>query len=86
MHIVTMLKGRMVMSRRGNLDMVMKNMDPERATKILARSLYKELRRNGFTDKDVINFSREIIECMSQEMRKDTVTKVVPDKDRLLIG
>ena len=40
----------------------MKNMDPERATKILARSLYKELRRNGFADKDVINFSREMIE------------------------
>lgn len=72
------------MSRTGNLDMVMKNMDPERATKILARSFYKELRRNGFTDKDVINFSREIIECMSQEMRKQPATKAAPEKDRLI--
>jgi hypothetical protein len=74
------------MSRRGSLDMVMRNMDPERATRILARSLYKELRKNGFTDKDVINFSREIIECMSQEMRKQTATKAAHENDRLLIG
>lgn len=74
------------MSRRGNLDMVMKNMDPERATKILARSLYKELRRNGFTDTDVVNFSREVIECMTEEMRKKTVSKATQEKDRLLIG
>lgn len=74
------------MSRRGNLDMVMKNMDPERATKILARSLYKELRRNGFTDTDVVNFSREVIECMTEEMRKQTVAKATQEKDRLLIG
>jgi hypothetical protein len=86
MHTLIMLKGRMVMSRRGSLDMVMKNMEPERATKILARSLYKELRRNGFNDKDVINFSREIIECMSQEMRKETASKATQEKDRLLIG
>lgn len=72
------------MSRTGNLDMVMKNMDPERATKILARSLYKELRRNGFTDKDVINFSREIIECMSQEMHKQPAAKAAQEKDRLI--
>lgn len=74
------------MSRRGSLDMVMRNMDPERATRILARSLYKELRKNGFTDKDVINFSREIIEYMSQEMRKQTATKAAHENDRLLIG
>lgn len=74
------------MNRRGNLDMVMKNMDPERATKILARSLYKELKKNGFTDKDVINFSREIIECMSDDMRKQASTKTAQEKDRLLIG
>lgn len=74
------------MTNRRNLDMVMKNMDPDRATKILARSLYKELRRNGFADKDVINFSREIIECMSQELRKQTAAKATQEKDRLLIG
>jgi hypothetical protein len=86
MHVFIPLKGRMVMSRRGTLDMVMKNMEPERATKILARSLYKELRRNGFTDKDVVNFSREIIECMSQEMKKHPTSKTAQEKDRLLIG
>ena len=37
------------MSRTGNLDIILKNMDTTRATKILAKSLYKELIRNGFT-------------------------------------
>jgi hypothetical protein len=75
------------MNRRGNLDMVMKNMEPERATKILAKSLYKELSKNGFAESDIISFSREIIECMANDMKKETaVTKLTGQKDRLLIG
>jgi hypothetical protein len=75
------------MNRRGNFDMVMKNMEPERATKILAKSLYKELRKNGFAETDIISFSREIIECMANDMRKETsVTKQAGQMDRLLIG
>jgi hypothetical protein len=75
------------MNRRGNLDMVMKNMEPERATKILAKSLYKELRKNGFAESDIISFSREIIECMANDIRKETsITKQAGQMDRLLIG
>ncbi len=75
------------MNKRGNLDMVMKNMEPERATKILAKSLYRELRKNGFAESDIISFSKEIIECMANDMRKETVvTKLAGQKDRLLIG
>jgi hypothetical protein len=75
------------MNRRGNLDMVIKNMEPDRATKILAKSLYKELRKNGFAESDIISFSREIIECMANDMRKETyATKQAVQMDRLLIG
>lgn len=67
--------------------MVMKNMEPERATKILAKSLYKELRKNGFAESDIISFSREIIECMTNDIRKETsVTRLAGQKERLLIG
>lgn len=75
------------MNRRGNLDMVMNNMEPERATKILARSLYKELKKNGFAESDIISFSREIIECMANDMNNEGgVSKLSGQKDRLLIG
>jgi len=76
----------MDMSRAGNLDIILKNMDTTRATKILAKSLYKELIRNGFTNKDIINFSKEIIDHMAQEMRRDATLEDAGRKDRLLIG
>lgn len=74
------------MSRKGNLDIILKNMDTERATKVLAKSLYKELVTNGFTNKDIINFSREILDHMSSEMRKQADSEASGRKDRLLIG
>ena len=75
------------MNRRGNFDMVMKNMEPERATKILAKSLYKELRKNGFSEKDIIGFSKDIIECMAADLSGDiTAEKNARFKERLLIG
>jgi hypothetical protein len=76
----------MDMSRKGNLDIILKNMDTSRATKILAKSLYKELIRNGFTNKDVINFSKEILDHMALEMRRDATLEDAGRKDRLLIG
>jgi hypothetical protein len=74
------------MSRKGNLDIILKNMDTERATKILARSFYKELVSNGFSNKDIINFSREILDHMASEMRKQAESEASGKKDRLLIG
>lgn len=75
------------MNRRGNLDMVMKNMEPERATKILAKSLYKELRKNGFNERDIINFSKDIIECMAGDIKRDVdAEKNARQRERLLIG
>lgn len=74
------------MSRKGNLDIILKNMDTTRATKILAKSLYKELIHNGFTNKDVINFSKEILDHMALEMRRDATLEDAGRKDRLLIG
>ena len=74
------------MNRKGNLDIILKNMDTTRATKILAKSLYKELIRNGFTNRDVINFSKEILDHMAQEMRREATLEDAGHQDRLLIG
>ncbi len=74
------------MTKRSNLDIILKNMDTERATKILAKSLYRELVNNGFTNKDIINFSKEMLDHMSSEMRKHAASEASNKKDRLLIG
>ncbi len=75
------------MSRRSNLDIILKNMDTAKATKILAKSLYKELVNNGFTNRDIINFSREMLDYMASEMKKQAGADASGSKkDRLLIG
>ncbi|HHO75556.1 MAG TPA: hypothetical protein ENN05_03885 [Deltaproteobacteria bacterium] len=74
------------MSRKGNLDIILKNMDSSRATKILAKTLYKELTNNGFSNKDIINFSKEMLDFMAAEMRKSSPIQAPDKKDRLLIG
>ncbi|HOJ14042.1 MAG TPA: hypothetical protein PLS81_05220 [Deltaproteobacteria bacterium] len=74
------------MNRKGNLDIILKNMDTSRATKVLAKSLYKELVRNGFTHKDIIDFSREMIDYVAHEMRREATMEEAGRKDRLLIG
>jgi len=74
------------MSRRSNLDIILKNMDTEKATKILAKSLYRELVNNGFTNRDIINFSKEMLDYMASEMRKQAGAAASSKKDRLLIG
>ncbi|MGC9325817.1 MAG: hypothetical protein ACP5G0_13835 [Desulfomonilia bacterium] len=61
-------------------------MDTSRATKILAKSLYKELLRNGFSNKDIINFSKEILDYVALEMRKGATSEDISKRDRLLIG
>ncbi len=74
------------MSRRSNMDIILKNMESEKATKILAKSLYKELMSNGFTHKDIINFSREMLDHMALEIKKQAESDASGKKDRLLIG
>lgn len=50
--------------------MTLKNMDTDKATKILAKSLYREPIRNGFTNQDVVIYSKEILDHMAHEMHK----------------
>lgn len=74
------------MSRKSNLDIILKNMNTERATKILAKTLYRELVNNGFSNKDIINFSKEMLDHMASEIKKQAESNASGKKDRLLIG
>ena len=57
--------------------MIGRNLEPKRASKILAKTMYKQLIRMGFKEEDVIDFSREIIENLSTDYKiKNSVDNV----------
>ena len=74
------------MGRKGTLNMIMNNMKPPKATKVLAKTMYKELRNNGFSNKDVVEFSRELIEHLAQDIKRDKTSKSTTSKANLLVG
>lgn len=39
--------------------------------KILARSFYRELREGGFTPKQILSASNELLELVTQELREE---------------
>lgn len=40
--------------------------DPEKAAEIAAKSFYKILRKNGFTDDQIISVANNILDCLIQ--------------------
>jgi len=45
--------------------------DRSRALRIVAKSVYKELRTEGFDRSDVVGFASALIELLGDEMRTD---------------
>ena len=45
-----------------HLNLVIDNSYIEKATKILSKNLYRELKSSGFSDKDIVNFSIALVE------------------------
>ncbi len=44
----------------------------ERALKILSKSLYRELRQNGYEPKQIVALATEIIGLVTSDMKDDT--------------
>jgi hypothetical protein len=49
-----------------------------KGTKILAKSLFKELRENGYTPNQILSLSTELIELVTQDLRAGDRPAVVP--------
>lgn len=45
--------------------------EPGRALKILAKSIYKELRQNGYTRNEIVAFSTELLGLVTSEIKGD---------------
>jgi hypothetical protein len=54
--------------RPGGEDMVPANLDAK-GTKILAKSLFKELRGNGYSANQILSLSTELIDLVTQDLR-----------------
>ena len=46
----------------------------ERALKILAKSIFRELKTNGYEAKEVVALSTELLSLITSELRPDTDT------------
>ena len=42
-----------------------------KATRILAKSLFKELRGNGYSPNQILNLSTELIDLVTKDLRSD---------------
>ncbi len=58
------------MSTYGKFDVYVKLAinDSEKASEIVAKSFYKILRKNGFTDAQIINVANSILDCLIQTL------------------
>ncbi len=57
-----------------------------KGTKILAKSLFKELRGNGYSTNQILNLSTELIDLVTQDLKGDAAeapsAAVVDDRPR----
>ncbi|RLB00890.1 MAG: hypothetical protein DRG37_01310 [Deltaproteobacteria bacterium] len=74
------------MGRKGTLNMIMNNMKPKKATKVLAKTMYKELKNNGFNNKDIVEFSKELLDYLAQDIKKRQTERDKQKEANLLIG
>jgi hypothetical protein len=55
--------------------------DP-RTLKILAKSIYRELRTNGYEERDVMAFTSELLSLLSREVRERRESDLPPSRLR----
>lgn len=58
--------------------MMVPSMLDNKATKILAKSLFKELRGNGYTANQILGLSTELIDLVTQDLREASVSAQAP--------
>jgi hypothetical protein len=58
--------------------MMVPSMLDNKATKILAKSLFKELRGNGYTANQVLGLTTELIDLVTQDLRDANAAAAQP--------
>jgi hypothetical protein len=53
----------------------------DKATQILAKSLFKELRGNGYSPNQILGLSTELIDLVTQDLRSCHATAMAPERE-----
>ncbi len=51
---------------------------PNNGAKILARSFYRELLENGYSDEQIVEFSSELISCIADNLENEDDQELEP--------
>ncbi len=51
--------------------------DPGKGARLMARSFYRELRRAGFADRDIMTIADELLGCLMASLREYRVKKEI---------
>jgi hypothetical protein len=57
-----------------------------KGTRILAKSLFKELRGNGYSPNQILSLSTELIDLVTQDLRADHEAPAAPPADQVAQG
>ncbi len=57
-----------------------------KGTRILAKSLFKELRGNGYSPNQILSLSTELIDLVTQDLRADQEAPAAPPSDHVAQG
>lgn len=66
-----------------HLKLITNNVSNEKAIKLLAKSMYKELVKNNFSNVDIINFAKEIVENMDL-VKTNSSTEICKQTTRVI--
>ncbi len=61
--------------------MMVPSMLDNKATKILAKSLFKELRGNGYTANQILGLTTELIDLVTQDLRDASAAAAEPARE-----
>jgi hypothetical protein len=49
----------------------------DKPARILARTFFRELRENGYSDEQILWFSSEMIDCLNQDLENNAQTEQI---------
>ncbi len=56
--------------------------EPKKGARLIARTFYRELRRGGWTDADIMAIADELLGCLGAKLHEYRVKKEIPEEEK----
>lgn len=56
--------------------------EPKKGARLIARTFYRELRRGGWTDADIMAIADELLGCLIARLHEYRVKKEIPEEEK----